>query len=260
MSIPSRGRLSRPGFTLIELLVVIAIIAVLIALLLPAVQAAREAARRAQCTNNLKQIGVSRHELRERQRSLAAGSLELIMMVGYGSGSPDHAHAVLIAILPYLEGGNLYNSYNDKLASLYCQNTTVVGTGLATLQCPSDPFVVDRSPAGTPQTFSGWCPGTNPIMQYCSYGGNMGLYYTDDTGPTDPLRPTILAAYEGTIHPLSPVTLAEQSPTGPATRSCSWKRSTAITSLVPVARIGGFRPFPARRCSRLTIRSTLRLR
>ena len=47
------------GFTLIELLVVIAIIAVLIALLLPAVQAAREAARRAQCVNNLKQIGLA---------------------------------------------------------------------------------------------------------------------------------------------------------------------------------------------------------
>ena len=49
------------GFTLIELLVVIAIIAVLIALLLPAVQAAREAARRAQCVNNLKQLGLAMH-------------------------------------------------------------------------------------------------------------------------------------------------------------------------------------------------------
>ena len=61
---PSRAR----GFTLIELLVVIAIIAVLIALLLPAVQAAREAARRAQCVNNLKQLGLAAAQLPRRQR------------------------------------------------------------------------------------------------------------------------------------------------------------------------------------------------
>jgi prepilin-type N-terminal cleavage/methylation domain-containing protein/prepilin-type processing-associated H-X9-DG protein len=144
----------RSAFTLIELLVVISIIAVLIALLLPAVQSAREASRRAQCSNNLKQIGLSIHNYESAFKVLPFGKGD-----SYATslpGTPVYARwSTNSQLLMFIEQGNLFNSINFNLPpetpgmagavpfmpayqNPNRENATASRTQVATFLCPSD--------------------------------------------------------------------------------------------------------------------------
>jgi prepilin-type N-terminal cleavage/methylation domain-containing protein/prepilin-type processing-associated H-X9-DG protein len=152
----NRARSPRPsGFTLIELLIVIAIIAILIGLLLPAVQAAREAARRAQCVNNLKQIGVALHNYHDvvgvfPPASLMYAPYDIAFNCASNSNGMSRSHGLFTHILPYIEQGNLFNAVNFNFTAGSVNGNlqfgvlpgaiqfTAFGTVVNTYLCPSD--------------------------------------------------------------------------------------------------------------------------
>jgi prepilin-type N-terminal cleavage/methylation domain-containing protein/prepilin-type processing-associated H-X9-DG protein len=124
------------GFTLIELLVVIAIISVLISLLLPAVQEAREAARRAQCLNNLKQIGLALHNYHDAIGAFPPGLISRPDPSTGDNSGPGWGWASMI--LPQLEQGPVFNAINFSLSIEIPANQTARLTQINTFACPSD--------------------------------------------------------------------------------------------------------------------------
>jgi prepilin-type N-terminal cleavage/methylation domain-containing protein/prepilin-type processing-associated H-X9-DG protein len=198
----------RRGFTLIELLVVIAIIAVLISLLLPAVQSAREAARRAQCTNNLKQLGLAMANYES-----ANGSFPMAFFWQWCNaqdaacaGSIGNAYGPMVALLPYYEQGPLWNAYNTSVPAFTAENSTIDGTGVATLWCPSDGSI-----NGERFIYAGGIYDTSPAnphpMCYTNYRGNWGYWTGDPDGrdnagaATSAQRLQALQQFNGVIVP-----------------------------------------------------------
>ncbi len=121
----SRTVRPRAGFTLIELLVVIAIIAILIGLLLPAVQKVREAAARAQCSNNLKQIGLAAHNYESAYGQLPPGWFgSLPHGTDLGSQSTTNQwNGCLPLLLPYIEQDNLYRQAKTAASQVWSEDT-----------------------------------------------------------------------------------------------------------------------------------------
>ena len=193
---PGRSSHSRSGgFTLVELLVVIAIIGVLVALLLPAVQAAREAARRAQCVNNLKQIGLALHGYHDAHKKLPRATV-------YGSPTGEiAAYPWTQLIYPYMEQQPLHDALEDVLqmhvtrapnnhlrplwnSSFRSLLEPLITQRVETFICPSDPratdFVMTRR--GNSRAAGGQEPPYAPgdVNPYATHG----LWYPVSIGPT----------------------------------------------------------------------------
>ncbi|HUY36113.1 MAG TPA: DUF1559 domain-containing protein [Pirellulales bacterium] len=159
-------RTEHRAFTLIELLVVIAIIGLLVGLLLPAVQAARESGRRAQCTNNLKQIGIALHDyhdvLRQFPPAYVVSPSGNVPMgpPDPGTGDTGPGYGFLMLSLAYQEQRALYETFNKDLPCWSPANAVAAATTVPIYICPSatnmnpDPYDVINASGKTLAVFA----------------------------------------------------------------------------------------------------------
>jgi prepilin-type processing-associated H-X9-DG protein len=148
---------------------------VTIALLLPAVQSAREAARRAQCTNNLKQIGLAMHNYHSQHNSFPAQAIS----------SPDGKPLLSwrVAILPFIEQEALYNEFHLDEPWDSPHNKALIERMPPIYACPSAP----AKPGMTPYQVA--------FGRRAMFEGKQGVAVAD---VTDGTSNTILVAEAGT--------------------------------------------------------------
>jgi type II secretory pathway pseudopilin PulG len=192
---------------LTELLVVIGIIGLLIALLLPAVQAAREAARKAQCTNNLKQLGLAAQNYLDVVGCFPPGYLNNLPSNPYSgnlpvtdtTGTGGQCLGVLPFLLPYMELPHVGELVQEAKvmdlkrlgANWWSPNPAVSQTRIPTFICPSDtPYDRTAQVLVTIQVFSA-APATVSIRHPFTANNNFlgRTNYVGCTGFTGPTPP-----------------------------------------------------------------------
>ncbi len=136
----------RRGFTLIELLVVIAIMAILVALLLPAVQQAREAARRANCKNNLRQIGFALQSYYVSFETFPPGVVNETGPIAHQAQGYHHGWSAVL--LPYLEQSILADMIDPRVSIYDPANLEARKYVVPVFLCPTD-SAASRSDVGT---------------------------------------------------------------------------------------------------------------
>ena len=215
----SSRRLFRPsrGFTLVDVLVVISVIGLVVALSLPAVQSAREASRRAQCSGNLRQIGLAIYAYEGAFASLPPGRVKTYDPRFAGSNPPCTSilldKSLFLHALPQLDQQPLFNAINQSLTIFGYENGTVRGMGVSVCACPSDPEVgVVRAGDSLALDSYGLADPARPyLVFYASYAGVYGSFHVGaaprvETGCRVP--PDVLAEVNGSFNDVSPIRLA----------------------------------------------------